>query len=95
MLWIKWLDSKGFNGWTSMKELEKAGPCVCESVGYLVGESEARNLSCYVLAPHLWMGKPNGKKKGADGVFVIPAGSVLEVRDLLRVSEGQGVSDEG
>jgi hypothetical protein len=93
LVYIKWVDSKGVNGWTSLEELAGASPCVCESAGWVVQHPETAvvpGTAAYVIAPHLWSGKGDGKKEGADGVFVIPAGAVLEVRDLLKVPAERG-----
>ena len=72
-VWIKWIDSSHYGGWHLIKEhkLLKPEDMSCESVGFLVGESE-----------HAIEIAQSTTTEEIDAIMVIPKVCVLEIRDL-------------
>lgn len=74
-VWIKWIDSCHYGGWHPIKEHKflKVEDMSCETVGFLVGESE-----------HAIEVAQSTTDEEIDAVMVIPKVCILEIRDLAK-----------
>lgn len=68
---IEWLDAEASNSWTN-KDEPKIGGIACETVAFLVGESEQ-----WVRIAHTDGGE------AVHGVMDIPRGCIVNLRELL------------
>ena len=70
--WIKWIDSQSWNGWRDRNDAlkwAKEETMICESVGWILYESEDR----VVISSH----KAHGADM-VDDVWIIPKSAIIE-----------------
>jgi hypothetical protein len=69
---VWWRDAKSYGEWMCQEQIAHCETELCETRGFLVGESEAA----------ICVAQTKGEDYGFHNIFVIPRGCVLEITEV-------------
>jgi len=72
---IEWMDSKGLERWEYLDEIEPMPPCICQSVGFIIGDNDDYKTLALGLSENQVLGRTT-----------IPSGCIRTIKKLVTSS---------